>query len=217
MSSERETCHWYELELKLHHVRKEWKEATYLGDTFYSLDGALDPSAEKDTHSNLMVSGPILDTYIKELGSFMLNKLSRGKVTGITQSPSLLLPWQAMVNVIKLAKRYGAEVQAETKKNKEKKITITITSDECSGNIWHPKRCGKNFLKKRFYVKCPPSDDTSKFAYNGCSKVVITKRTPLVLFYCTKKQKVFMTFYVQRYSSEGMSVDAALQAKLNTE
>ena len=185
MSSVRETCHWFELENKLHHVSKEWQEVTDLGDEFYSYDGILDASAEKDTHSNLIVCGPMLDTYIKELGSLMLNKLSRGKVTGITQSPSLLLPWQVMVNFIKLAKRYGAKVEAETKKDKEKKITISITSDSCCYNIWHPKRCGKNFLRKRLYIKCPPPD-TSKFAYNGCSKVVITPRTP---WFCITKQR----------------------------
>ena len=87
---------------------------------------------ERSTHAKLIVSGPMVDTYLKELGNLMLNKLSRGKITGIQATAPLLVPWQVMVNIIRLIKGYGGEVLAEQKKNKEKEITINILNESCS-------------------------------------------------------------------------------------
>ena len=97
-NSERESCHWFELGMKLHRVGSEWEDATDFGDEYYSFSGTLDPSAEKKCHSKLIVCGTVLDTYLKELG----------KITGIQKSSKLLIPWQVMVNFIILAKTGAA-------------------------------------------------------------------------------------------------------------
>ena len=158
----------------------------------------------------------MLDTYLKELGAMFLSKLLRGKVTGIQQSSKLLIPWQVMVNLILLAKNYGAVVVGEPKKNsKEKNIIITVSTDFCISKIWHPVRCLRNCISRRRYVKL--AENSKKYIHNSCSKVVVTPNTPLVLSYETKSQKVVMTFYVQRYDKDNVATDAALQAKINAE
>ena len=50
-NSQRESCHWFALEMKLHLINSEWEEATDLGDEYYSFSGALDPNTEKKSHS----------------------------------------------------------------------------------------------------------------------------------------------------------------------
>ena len=70
-------------------------------------------------------------------------------------------------------------------------------------------------MSRRRYVKS--AEDPMKYIYNGCSKVVVTHNTPLVLSYETKSQKVVMTFYVQRYDKDNVATNAALQAKINAE
>ena len=76
---------------------------------------------ERKTHSNLVVSGPMVDVYIKELGSMMLIRLSKGRLTGIQQSSTILIPWQVYVNIIKLIKGYGGNIAAKLKKKQRKK------------------------------------------------------------------------------------------------
>ena len=140
-------------------------------EEFYNCDGEFDATIERKTHSNLIVSGPMVDVYIKELGSMMLSRLSKGKFTGIQQSSTILIPWQVYVNIIKLIKGYGGNIAAKLKKNKEKSITITLPTQSCARKIWNVKRCGRNFLSKgKFFKSLPPND----YEYVGCSKVVVT-------------------------------------------
>ena len=96
---------------------------------------------QKKKVTKLIVCGPMLNTYLKELGAMFLSKLLHDKVTGIEQSSKLLIPWQIMVNLILLAKNYGAVVVGEPKKNsKEQKISITVSTDSCISKIWHAVR-----------------------------------------------------------------------------
>ena len=67
--------------------------------------------------------------------------------------------------------------------------------------------------KEKFSKSLPPND----YEYAGCSKVVVTSHTPLVLSYETMSQKVVIIFYIQRYDKNVIAVDAALQSKLNAE
>ena len=48
-NSQRESCHWFDLEMKVQHANSEWEETTDLGDAYYTFSGALDPSAEKQS------------------------------------------------------------------------------------------------------------------------------------------------------------------------
>ena len=67
--------------------------------------------------------------------------------------------------------------------------------------------------KGKFSKSLPPND----YEYAGCSKVVVTSHTPLVLSYETKSQKVVITLCIERYDKNDIAVDAALQSKLNAE
>lgn len=209
--SVREDCHWFDLELKLHNVKDVWDTVIEEDEQFYSYDGQLNSNVEKQANTQLIVSGPMIDVYLNELGNQILNKLSRGKTTGIVQTLPVLVPWQVMVHLMRMMKSYGGSVEGKVKRgSKEKVFTLTL-SDSCCHKIWHIKRCKKKFLSKRRFTK----DSTGKYMYNGCSKVVVSDKTPLTLCYKTKTQKMVSTFYIQRYDKDDIATDATLQSKLN--
>ena len=147
----------------------------------------------------------MVDVYIKELGSMMLFRLSKGRLTCIQQSSTILIPWQVYVNIIKVIKGYSGNIAVRLKTNKGKSITITLPTQSCARKIWNVKRCGRNFLSKgKFSKSLPPND----YEYAGCSKVMVPSHTPLVLPYETKSQKVVITFYIQRYDKNDIAVGA---------
>ena len=91
----------------------------------------------------------MVDVHIRELGSMMLSRLSRRKITGIQQTSTILIPWQVFVNIVKLIKGYGGNITAKLKKNKEKSITITLPTQSSAMKIWNVKRCGRSFFIKK--------------------------------------------------------------------
>ena len=56
---------------------------------------------------------------------------------------------------------------------------------------------------------------SGKYIYNGCSKVVVSKNTPMIATYKTEVQKVDISFYIQRYDLTNQAVDLPLQSRLN--
>ena len=99
--SQRENCHWFELELKTRFVENQWQN-------------------EKAAHAKLIVSGPMVDCYIKEFASQMMSRLSRGKHTGIMSISQTLIPRQVMVQIIRLIKQYGGHVTSIATKKRRK-------------------------------------------------------------------------------------------------
>ena len=67
--SVREQCRWFELELKTTEVQSKWESVINKSDEFYSFDGRLDGALERKCNSRLIVSGPLVDVYLKELGA----------------------------------------------------------------------------------------------------------------------------------------------------
>ena len=161
-------------------------------EVFYSLNGELDAAVEKKWNSRLVVCGPLIHDYILEFGSGMLNRLQRGKITGIQSTNLVMVPWTIMVNLTQLAKGYGAELNI-TKKHHEKLFKVHINTEYTGRKIWNFKRCNKNFLSNRRCI----TDASGADVYSGCSNVVITPRTPIIITYITKTKKASLSFYIQ--------------------
>ena len=218
MAVERTTSYWNGLELKIQNLKDQWESVVDKEpEDLFSMGLHLDASLERKCSGGLKLAGPLVDHYIKEIGGGMLNKLRRGKSTGIQTTNKISIPWQIMTNLMKLIKGYGGEVHVETKR-KEKLLTISIPSESCACKIWYPMRCGRNILSKRHYAKKPTEIDgikKQKFVYSGVSKVVVTERTPITITFYTKTQRATTTFYVQRYDENNFVLDAALQSTMN--
>ena len=210
--SVREQCRWFELELKTTELQSKWESIINKSDEFYSSYGSLDGVLEKKCNSRLIVSGPLIDVYLKELGGIMFSKMCRGKATGIQSLSHVLIPWQVMVNIMLLIKGYGGSVNSKLKGGcKEKMFTVTINTENCARKIYNQRRCGRNLLSKRKFVK----NADGKFVYSGCCKVVVTGITPIKISYYTKTQKASLSFCIQRYDDQDFALDAPLQSRLN--
>ena len=93
-------------------------------------------------------------------------------MTGIQSGNAILIPWQVMVNLMKLAQGYGATISSECKKNKEKVFTVLINSEICGNKLWHPKRLGKKMLLKRKFTKGGSGLYVCRFLQSGYYKYV---------------------------------------------
>ena len=52
--------------------------------------------------------------------------------------------------------------------------------------------------------------------FNGRSAVAVTDKTPFVMNYSMKTERVTVTFYVQRYTTDDLPVDTSVQALMNS-
>ena len=122
--SVREQCRWFDLELKTTELQSKWESVINKSDEFYSSDGSLYGVLEKKCNSRLIVSGSLIDVYLKELGDIMFSKMCRGKAAGIQSGSHVLIPWQVMVNIMLLIKDYGRSVSTKLKGGCKEKISL---------------------------------------------------------------------------------------------
>ena len=66
------------------------------------------------------------------------------------------------------------------------------------------RRCLLSLVKKMVSV------------FDGRSVVVVTDKTPFIMHYSVKTERVTVTFYVQRYKKGDLPVDVSLQALMNS-
>ena len=120
-----------------------------------SMGGCLNDEVEKRSCCKTIIIGPLLDGYIGQFGMEFKNKIGRGKNTGLQQSSTLFFPYQIFIQFSKLAKGYGGDfTSSRDNKGVLKDLVVTITSQETSKMVWHPRRlCGSNYLVKRKFKK----------------------------------------------------------------
>ena len=78
-------------------VRKAKNKPNY-GMT--NMDGLL----EEVVGNKLELCGPLIDSFLKEIGKSVLSKLNRSKVTGLASPVILFVPWQVYRHVLTLAR-----------------------------------------------------------------------------------------------------------------
>ena len=155
----------------------------------------------------MVLVAAMVDLYLKEIGRGFLNKLGRGRNTGLQPPLTILLPWQVFTHLSKLVCKYGGCCECKDKKNKEKLFTISISSEACARKIWHPMQIGKSYLEGGVAIQ--------KSHFCGVAKIVVCHNTPITISYYTKTQKCSTTFWIQRYNLDMMGMDALVQAKMN--
>ena len=170
--SEREVCPWFHLELKLHHVEEKWEATIKEDEDSYTLKGILDSVVEKKCNGKLMVSGPLIHVYLKELGTIMLHKLCRGKMTGIQSGNAIWIPWQVMVNLMKLAQGYGATITSECKTIKKKYLLYLSTVKCVEINFGILRDWEKNALENKLHQRLQWFIYVCRFQQSGYYKYV---------------------------------------------
>lgn len=173
---------------------------------------SLDPALEELTGNKLELVGPMLDGFIRKIGSEMSANLGRSRMTGLMTPVVLFMPFQIFKQLWAIVQGHGGN--AETSKYGER-ITLKISRPQTAAMVWAPARfSGENFLAKRHFEKIPENGRVIQH-YNEKSLVVVTQATPIQMDFCVKQQQVKTTFYVQRYDRNDFAKDATLQKMMN--
>ena len=170
----------------------------------------LDPILEERASYKLEIVGPLIDSYLTEIGRAMFAKLGRSRNTGLMPPVKLFIPYPIFRHVCNIVVRYGGSMS--TKKGR---MSLEISKMDTATKVFSPVRCqGDNLLMKRHFDKIR-ENGRNIFKYSGRAAVVVTSTTPIILDFHLKQEKVTILFYVQRYDKSDFSLDATLQALLN--
>ena len=172
----------------------------------------LDAILEERASYKLEMVGPLIDGYLTEIGKGMFAKLGRSRNTGLMPPIKLFVPYSIFRHVCNIVVGYGGSLSF-IKKNR---MLLEITNSDNAGKVFSPVRCkGDNLLRKRHFDKVR-ENGRNIYKYSGRAAVVVTSTTPIIFYYNTKQEKLTILFYVQRYDKDDFSLDATLQALLNS-
>ena len=187
--SEREDTFWNTtaVEMKLS-VEMAWIKSvrTAKNKSNYGM-GEMDSLHEEVCGNKLELSGPLVDSYLRELGKSLKHKQTHSRATGLTNPITLFIPWMVFRHIMTLPQ--GCEVDAVGKK-----AVILIYKQASARKIFCPTRfSGQNYLNKRKFKK----QTDGKYHCVGRSSVVVTKNTPITLRYHMKKNRLTLSAFLQ--------------------
>ena len=174
----------------------------------------MDSQLEEVVGNKLELVGPMIDSYLEEIGKAVKCKLSRSKATGLVNPVNLFVPWSVFRHILVLVRGYSGDV--DTKADGSKHV-LTLTKMNSVRKLFSPCRfSGETFFAQRHFKKVPSkAGGKTESVYSGRSTIVVTESTPFCLNYAMKTQRVTVTFYIQRYTAEHFVLDSSLQALMN--
>lgn len=174
----------------------------------------MDSQLEEVVGNKLELGGPMIDSYLHEIGRSMKCKLSMSKATGLVNPVSLFIPWSVFRHVLVLVRGYSGDVHSQGKGSKH---VLTLTKMDSLRKLFSPSRfSGETFFAQRHFKRVPSkAGGKTESIYNGRSTIVVTESTPFCMTYDMKTQRVTVTFYIQRHTAEHFVMDSSLQAPMN--
>ncbi|KAJ7365212.1 hypothetical protein OS493_007864 [Desmophyllum pertusum] len=177
----------------------------------------MDAQLEEVVGNKLELVGPIIDSYLHEIGKSMKSKLSRSKATGIVNLVSLFVPWTVFPTHTDSGsgiRGYSGDVHIQGNGSKH---VLILTKMDSVRKLFSPSRfSGETLFAQRHFKRVPSkAGGKTESVYNGRSAIVVTESTPFCMNYAMKKQRVTVTFYIQRYTAEHFVLDSSLQALMN--
>ena len=216
--AERNDTFWLDREKKLKKFEAFWFQnlegveleenlSSQLRKKDYSMAQDLDGDLEKVVGNRLLLAGPIVDSFLSEIGKAMHEKLRRSHLTGLAPPITTFMPIQVFNFFSTLCVGYGADI-----KKTPKKIVMFLDKEDGATKLFHPKRFdGTYYLCKRKFEK--KANKVSEYA--GCAKVVVSLYTPIKFEFVIGSNKMNTSLFIQRYDSQDFSVDKSLQALMN--
>ena len=215
---ERSDQFWLRKEHELSTFETGWyKEKVNQCSADYSMGGKLENNLERTIGNHLVLAGPVMDSYLEEIGKGIHAKLSRGKLTGLAPPLTIFIPWQIMRHLAGLCTGYHCDIKNICYGKSTDRLIIFIEKPVAADKIFCVKRFnGMNYLAKRFFKKEKTPGD-GKLTYNGCAKVRVSISTPIRLEYKYSVKRLQITFFIQRYDTEDFATDVTLQKMINDE
>ena len=208
---------WREKQENLADIEKEWyrrhvnKEQQLFS---MSMKGALDGQLENIVGSHLLLSGPLVDSYLSEIGKSFLEKLRRSNLSGLVPPIVMFIPENIFNKLASLIVGYKGDIKVLAQK---RKTVIFLDDFDSVKKVFHPTRFdGTFFLSKRKFKKVVDEKSLEKTeVYDGCARVVVSLYTPMKFDYNHKIQKITISLFIQRYDSDDIPIDKAFQALMN--
>lgn len=138
--------------------------------------GMLNMDAPLEVVGNkLELVGPMIDSYLQEIGKSMKGKLSRSKVTGLVNPVSFFIPWTVFRQLLVLVRGYSGDAHTWVVGLKH---ILTLTKMDSVRKLFLSSRfSGETFFAQRHFKRVP-SKAGGKTVYNGRSAIVVTESTP---------------------------------------
>ena len=212
--AERSVIFWLERENKLRKFEASWYQEMQIKDKDkakkkdYSMSGALDGDLEKVVGNRMLLTGPLVDSFLHEIGKAIYEKLRRSHLTGLAPPITTFMPIQVSNFLSTLCVGYGADI-----KKTGKKIVMFLDKENGASKLFHPKRFdGTYFLCKRKFEKKLNENKVQVSHYAGCAKVVVTLHTPMKFEFINGSNRLTTSLFIQRYDSQDFPIDKSLQA-----
>ena len=94
--------------------------------------------------NKLKLAGPLIDSYLKEIGSSLKCKLTRSKATGLVNPVTLFVPTTVFRHIMTLARGYSSDVHTNPKGTKH---YMSFPKMDTVKKLFSPARfCGETFL-----------------------------------------------------------------------
>jgi len=174
----------------------------------------MDAQLEEVVGNKLELVGPLLDSYLREIGKAMKGKLSRSKATGLVNPVNLFIPWTVFRHMLVLALGYSGDVNTQ---GDGLKHVLTLSKMDSVRKLFSPSRfSGETFFAQRHFKRVPSkAGGKTESVYDGRSAIVVTEKTPFCINYAMNTQRATVTFYIQRHTAEHFVMDSSLQALMN--
>lgn len=113
--------------------------------------GVLNGEIEENVGNHLLLSGPLVDSYLYEIGKGFLEKLRRSHLTGLVLTQvAIFIHRQIFDYLCSIIVAYNGEIRV-TKRNK---LICFLDNAEGANKLFHPSRFdGSNSLVKRKFKK----------------------------------------------------------------
>ncbi|XP_066269206.1 uncharacterized protein [Branchiostoma lanceolatum] len=177
----------------------------------------LDREIEEISGNALLLSGPLNDFFLTQIGGEIAARLKRNSGTGLTTFEDKVPP-TIFSQLMYLMKRYGAQVDLSGTKGAGMygTVEVTITSLAVLNKVFSGTRSdGRNYLLKMHFDKERTPDMQVISHYRGKTQVVVTESRPFKLQYNSSRGKVAVSFFRQKYDRNGMAINTQLQAALS--
>lgn len=174
----------------------------------------MDDQLEEIVGNKLELVGPMIDSYLLEIGKGLQSKLKRSKATGLVNPVSLFIPWATFRHILILCRGYSGEISSTRDGSKH---VVTFSQMKSIKRLFSPARFSSEIcFATRHFKKIPSTTGKKRESiYSGKSMIVVSKSTPFCMEYIMKSQKVSVLFYIQRYTGDNYALDTSLQTLMN--
>ena len=97
----------------------------------------MDTQLEEVVRNKLELVGPMINSYLQEIGKSMKCKLSRSKVTGLVNPASFFIPWTVFRHLLVLVRGYSGDVHTLVDGLKH---VLTLTKMDSVREVFSPSR-----------------------------------------------------------------------------